>query len=143
MTATPTFFWLIQGVPPKGWQHRTKFWKLKNHICQKVSPVLKSLNKNLLDGILKAGIIKLEVFLNLKSKNGVKFQKRFCTVPPEPALPLPFSKCHLNLHPHPLTIILHRATWTCTSIPLFKMSPEPAPAIPPPGNNSFFSLYTK
>ena len=75
----------LQGVPPKGWQHRTKFWKLKNHICQKVSPVLKSLNKNLLDGILKAGIIKLEVFLNLKSKNGVKFQKRFCTVPPEPA----------------------------------------------------------
>ena len=58
---------------------------LKNHICQKVSPVLKSLNKNLLDGILKAGKIKLEVFLNLKSKNGVKFQKRFCTVPPEPA----------------------------------------------------------
>ena len=48
-------------------------------------PVLKFLNENLLDGILKAGKFKLELFLNLKSKNGVKFQKRFCTVPPEPA----------------------------------------------------------
>ena len=35
----------IQGVPPKGWQLWTKFWKLKNLIWQKVSPVLKSLNK--------------------------------------------------------------------------------------------------
>ena len=30
------------------------------------------MNENLLDGILKAGKIKLEVFLNLKSKNGDK-----------------------------------------------------------------------
>ena len=35
---------LIQGVPPICWQLRSKFWKLKNHKCQKVSPVLKFLN---------------------------------------------------------------------------------------------------
>ena len=28
---------LLQGVPSICWQLRTKFWKLKNHICQKVS----------------------------------------------------------------------------------------------------------
>ena len=47
-------------------------WKLKNHICQKVSPVLKFLNKNLLDGTLKPGKIKLEVSLNLKSRKVTK-----------------------------------------------------------------------
>ena len=52
----------IQGVPPICWQIWTKFWKLKNHICQKVSPVLKSLHKNFSDGTLKSGKIKLEVF---------------------------------------------------------------------------------
>ena len=56
----------IQGVPPIGWQLRTKFWKLKNHIYQKVSLVLNFLNKKLSDGSLKLGKIKLEVFLNLK-----------------------------------------------------------------------------
>ena len=45
----------IQGVPPICWQVRTKFWKLKNHICQKVRPVLKFLRKKLLDGALKPG----------------------------------------------------------------------------------------
>ena len=93
MTATPTFFCLIQGVPPICLQLRTKFWKLKNHICQKISPVLKFLNKNLSDGTLKPGKIKLEVFLNLKSKKGVKSEKWFCTLPPP----------HL-IHPHPLAI---------------------------------------
>ena len=52
---------------------------------QKVSCALKLLNKNLSDGTLKSRQIYLEVSLNLKSKNHVKFQKRFCTVPPEPA----------------------------------------------------------
>ena len=85
----------IQGVPPKGWQLRTKFWKLKNHIWQKVSPVLKSLNKNLSDGTLKPGKIKLEVFLNSKSKKNVKSEKWFCTLPPQlimPPAPLPPGK---------------------------------------------------
>ena len=63
----------IQGVPPICWQLRTKFWKLKNHICQKVSPVLKFLNKKLLDGTLKLGKIKFKVFLNWISKKSVKF----------------------------------------------------------------------
>ena len=54
----------IQGVPPICWQLRSKFWKLKNHICLKVSPVLKSSNKNLSDHILKPSKIKLKVFLN-------------------------------------------------------------------------------
>ena len=75
----------IQTVPLICWQLRTKFWKLKHHICQKMSPVLKFLNKKLSDGSLKPGKIKSEVFLNLKSKKVVKLQKRFCTVPPEPA----------------------------------------------------------
>ena len=50
-----------------------------------MSPVLKFLNKKLSDGSLKPGKIKSEVFLNLKSKKVVKLQKRFCTMPPEPA----------------------------------------------------------
>ena len=29
---------ILQGVPRTCWQLRTKFWKLKNHICLKVSP---------------------------------------------------------------------------------------------------------
>ena len=62
----------LKSVPPKCWQLRTKFWKLKNHIWQKVSPVFKFLNKNLSDGILKPGKIKLEVFLNSKSKKEKK-----------------------------------------------------------------------
>ena len=45
--------------------------KIKNYICQKVSPVLKSLNKKLSDGTLKPEKIKLEIFLDLKSKKGV------------------------------------------------------------------------
>ena len=58
----------IQGVPSICWQLRTKFWKLKNHICQKVSRILKFLNKNLSDRTFKLGKIKLEVFLNWISK---------------------------------------------------------------------------
>ena len=42
----------------------------------KSKPCLKSLNKNLSDGTLKPGKIKLEVFLDLKSKKGVKFKKK-------------------------------------------------------------------
>ena len=57
------YIYIIQGVPPICWQLRTKFWKLKNHICQKVTPDLKSLGKKLLDGTLKPRKIKLEVFL--------------------------------------------------------------------------------
>ena len=41
---------VVQGVPPICWQLRTKIWKLKHHICQKISPVLKLLNKKLSDG---------------------------------------------------------------------------------------------
>ena len=52
------------------------FENKKNHIRQKVSPVLKFLGKKLSDGTLKLRKIKLEVFLNLKSKKGVKFQKK-------------------------------------------------------------------
>jgi hypothetical protein len=54
---------------------------LKNHICQKVSPVLKSLNKNLSDGTLKSGKIKLEVFLNLKSKKVSNQKNGFAPCP--------------------------------------------------------------
>ena len=60
------FLWFIQGVPPICWQLRTKFWKLKNHICQKVSPVLKFLGKKLLDGTLKLGVIGSIFKLNTK-----------------------------------------------------------------------------
>ena len=51
------WFWIC--VPSICWQLRTKFWKLKNHICQKVRSVLKSLNKNLSDDSLKPSKIKL------------------------------------------------------------------------------------
>ena len=47
----------------------------------KSKPCLKSLNKNLSDGTLKPGKIKLEVFLDLKSKKGVKFQKKKKNLP--------------------------------------------------------------
>ena len=93
---------------------------MKNQICQKVGPVLKFLNKNLSDGTLKPGKIKLEVFLNLKSKKGVKSEKWFCTLPPPhfihphpliipPAPPPPgkkiiFAPCPLIMHPRPLAI---------------------------------------
>ena len=71
----------IQGVPSI-WKHvRTKFWKLKNPICQKVSPVLKSLNKNLSDDILKPSEIKLEVFLNWIWKNGSNRKNGFAPCP--------------------------------------------------------------
>ena len=86
----------IQGVPLICWQLRTKFWKLKNHICQKVSPVLKSLGKKLLDGTLKPGKIKLEVFLNWISIKRVKFQKTNSSLPPPPT----------TFHHHPLAIFL-------------------------------------
>ena len=96
---------VVQGVPPICLQLRTKSWKLKNHIRQKISPVLKFLNKKLLDGILKLGKIKFKVFLNWISKKNVKSEKWFCTLPPQlimsPA-PLPpgkknfFAPCHLN-----------------------------------------------
>ena len=52
----------------------------RKHICQKIRPVLKSLGKKLSDGTLKPGKIKLEVFLNSKSKKCVKFQKKICTI---------------------------------------------------------------
>ena len=66
---------LLQGVPLICLQLRTKSWKLKNHICQKVSPVLKSLNKKLLDGTLKLGKIKFKVFLNWISKKKCQIWK--------------------------------------------------------------------
>jgi hypothetical protein len=99
---------------------------LKNHICQKVSPVLKFLNKNLSYGTLKPGKIKLEVFLNLKSKFFFKSEKWFCTLPPQlkmPPAPLPPGK----------------NKFFCTLPPPLIMPPAPLP----PGNNSFISLYAK
>ena len=87
---------LVQGVPPICWQLRTKFWKLKNHICQKVSPFLKSLNKNLSDGILKPGKIKLKVFLNWISKKVWNSKKKNSSLPPPPT----------TFHHHPLAISL-------------------------------------
>ena len=74
----------IQGVPPICWQLRTKFWKLKNHICQRIRFVLKFLNKNLSDDILKPSKIKLEVFLNWISKKNFKFQKKIWHQTPPP-----------------------------------------------------------
>ena len=96
----------IQGVPSICWQLRTKFWKLKNHICQKVRPVLKSLNKNLSDDILKPSKIKLEVFLNWRSKKSVRSEKWFCAMPPLPPPPPPppprWKKlCHATFPPPP------------------------------------------
>ena len=52
----------------------------RKHICQKIRPVLKFLGKKLSDGTLKPEKIKLEVFLNSKSKKCVKFQKKICTI---------------------------------------------------------------
>ena len=44
---------VIQSVPPI-WKHiRTHFSFFLNHICQKVTPDLKSLGKKLSDGTLK------------------------------------------------------------------------------------------
>ena len=86
---------VIQGVPSICWQLQTKFWKLKNHLCQKVRPVLKFLNKNLSDDILKPSKIKLKIFLNWISKKSVKSEKWFCTLPPQlimPPAPLPPGK---------------------------------------------------
>ena len=114
----------IQGVPSICWQLRTKFWKSKNHICQKVRSVFKSLNKNLSDDILKLSKIKLEVFLNWISKKSVKSEKWFCTLPPQlimPPTPLPPGK----------------KNFFCTLPPQLIMPPAPLP----PGNNSFISLY--
>ena len=51
-----------------GWKLPTNFCYLKNHIFQKVRPVLKTLWKNLSDGTLKLNKSKLEVFLNWISK---------------------------------------------------------------------------
>ena len=73
--------YVVQGVPPICWQVQTKFWKLKNHICQKVSPVLKSSNKNLLDDILKPSKIKLKVFLNWISKKVSNLKNGFAPCP--------------------------------------------------------------
>ena len=84
----------LQGVPPICWQVQTKFWKLKNYMSQKVSPVLKFLGKKLLDGTLKPRKIKLEVFLNWISKKSVKFQKGYSTLPLPP----------ITFHHHPLNI---------------------------------------
>ena len=54
-------------VPPIYWQLRTHFFFLKaTYICQKVRPVLKSLWKNLSDGILK--LSKIGSFLKLYIK---------------------------------------------------------------------------
>ena len=62
--------------------------KIEKSHMPKVSPVLKFLNKNLLDGTLKSGKIKLEVFLNLKSKK--KFQTwKMVTLPPKKNFFLP------------------------------------------------------
>ena len=107
---------ILQVVPPKGWQLRTKFWKLKNHIWQKVSPVLKFLNKNLSDGTLKLGKIKLKVFLNSKSKKNVKSEKWFCTLPPQlimPPAPLPPDKKKNCTLPPQLIMRIHLVRcWT-------------------------------
>ena len=76
----------LQGVPPICWQVQTKFWKLKNYMSQKVSPVLKFLGKKLLDSTLKLGKIKLEVILNWISKKVSTSQKEIL---PCPSLPPP------------------------------------------------------
>ena len=123
------FYIHIQGVPPICLQLRTKSWKLKNHICQKISPVLKSLNKKLLDGILKLGKIKFKVFLNWMSKKGVKSEKWFCTLPPQlkmPPAPLPPGKkkvfCTLPpqmiMPPAPLYTVSKMAKY-CQEIKIF------------------------
>ena len=62
---------------------------MKNHICQKVSPVLKFLNKNLSDGTLKLGKIKLEVFLDSKSKKNSNSKRKSYPAPPSHDLPPP------------------------------------------------------
>ena len=79
---THTRLYNIQGVPLICWQLQTKFWKLKNHICQKVSHVFKFLGIKLLYGTLKLGKIQLKVFLNWISKKNVKFQKKNSTLRP-------------------------------------------------------------
>ena len=57
---------VVQGVPPICWQLRTKIWKLKHHICQKISPVLKFLNKKLSDGRFRWHSAKSFLISNLK-----------------------------------------------------------------------------
>jgi hypothetical protein len=93
---------------------RSRFWKLKNHKCQKVSPVLKSLNKNLSYGTLKLEKIKMEVIWNLKSKKNFKSEKWFWTLPPQlkmPPAPLPPGKKNFL---HPATSIDNAS---CTTTP--------------------------
>ena len=91
----------------------------KTRYVKKLRPIQKSLGKNLSEGILKPRKIKLEVFLNSKSKKVSNSKKKI--VP-----------CHLNLHFHPLAIF-------------FKISPEPepAPAPPPPANNKGVGLQVQ
>ena len=126
---------LLQGVPPICLQLRTKSWKLKNHIRQKISPVLKFLNKKLLDGILKLGKIKFKVFLNWISKKNVKSEKWFCTLPPQlimPAAPLPPGKKKIL---HPATSI-DNASSTPTPWQNFFLHPATS------ADNAFLHPYT-
>ena len=82
--------------------------------------------------ITKNGKIKLKVFLNLKSKKGVKSEKWFCTLPPP----------HL-IHPHPL--IMPPAPPPPGKKNIFApcpLNPHPLimpPAPPPPGKKNIFS----
>ena len=58
----------MYSVPPILKHIQTHFSISYNHICQKVTPDLKFLEKKLLDGTLKPGKIKSKVFLNSMSK---------------------------------------------------------------------------
>ena len=87
--------------------------QLKNHLCHKVSLVLKSLNRNLSDDILKLGKIKFKVFLNWISKKMSNLKNGF-------------APCHLSwkclLHPYPLA-----KKFFCTLPPQLIMPPAPLP----------------
>jgi hypothetical protein len=97
---------------------------------------------------LKPGKIKLEVFLNLKSKKKFKSEKWFCTLPPQlkmPPAPLPPGKkkffCTLppQLIMPPAPLPPGKKEFFCTLPPQLIIPPAPLP----PGNNSFISLYAK
>ena len=69
--------------------------KIEKSHMPKSKPCFEILEQNFFYGTLKPGKIKLEVFLNSKSKKNVKSEKWFCTLPPQlimPPAPLPPGK---------------------------------------------------
>ena len=70
----------VQGVPPICWQLRAKFWKSKNHICQKVNPFFSEFDtffyvqfKNTSNLIFSSFKVPSKSFFSKNFKTGLTF----------------------------------------------------------------------